>query len=44
MKTLPSLVTALLFAFSSQTQAQQRNVLLIIADDFGTDSHSLYNS
>jgi arylsulfatase A-like enzyme len=24
--------------------AQQRNILLIIADDFGTDSHSLYNS
>ena len=25
-------------------QAQQRNVLLIIADDLGTDSHGLYNT
>lgn len=39
------LLTSLLFALLAGTaSAQQRNVLLIIADDFGTDSHSLYNS
>ena len=41
MKLLTSLLFALLAGAAS---AQQRNVLLIIADDFGTDSHSLYNS
>ncbi|MFM7182147.1 MAG: sulfatase-like hydrolase/transferase [Verrucomicrobiales bacterium] len=44
MKTLTILITGMLLAFTSQTQAQQRNVLLIIADDYGIDSNSLYNS
>lgn len=34
----------MLLAISSASVAQQRNVLLIIADDMGVDSHSLYNS
>lgn len=44
MKTLPSLAAALLLAFACDTNAQQRNVLLIIADDYGIDANSLYNT
>lgn len=44
MKTLPTLAAALLSALCTLAQAQQRNVLLIIADDIGIDAHSLYNT
>jgi arylsulfatase A-like enzyme len=44
MKSLPSLAAFLLTGLCSLGHAQQHNVLLIIADDLGTDSHSLYNS
>jgi len=38
------LISLTLFFAASQVFTQQRNVLLIIADDMGVDSHSLYNS
>jgi arylsulfatase A-like enzyme len=44
MKTLSLLFGLGLLLFGSHLQAQQRNVLLIIADDFGIDSHGLYNA
>lgn len=37
-------IAFLIFALGSVAHAQQRNVLLIIADDYGIDSSSLYNS
>ena len=43
MRTFLSIALASAALLTTAT-AQQRNVLLIIADDFGTDSHSLYNS
>jgi arylsulfatase A-like enzyme len=44
MKTHAALHVLLPFTFALSAFAQQRNVLLIIADDLGTDSLGLYNS
>ncbi len=44
MKPPTSLAAALFLGLCSLSHAQQRNVLLIIADDYGIDSNSLYNS
>ena len=44
MRPLLPLTAAIVVLGASSSPGQQRNVLLIIADDFGTDSHSLYNS
>lgn len=40
----PSVLCISLVLLFSESSAQQRNVLLIIADDMGVDSHSLYNA
>ncbi len=34
----------LLFAFCAPARAATKNILLVIADDYGIDSHSLYNT
>src|SRR5437870_3375425 len=39
-RALPCLV----LAFAAHLNAAQRNVLLVIADDYGADSSALYNS
>lgn len=44
MKRFPLLFTLLCLALTIPAVAVPRNVLLIIADDYGIDSNSLYNS